>query len=94
MKEQATASGPLLSPHRLDSVHLKKTHTSMPVLVTNSIKIWLLIQSTVSVGLMRLGWGPLRGAVSSQKDPQGSETEMRELLAGMKEQSVFPMRRH
>ena len=77
MKEQATASGPLLSPHRLDSVHLKKNPQSMSgLVVTNSIKcvvykqkFLLLMQSAVSEGHMRLGWGPLRGAVTFQKDP-------------------------
>ena len=35
--------------------------------------------------------GPLKGAVSAQKALQGSETETRELLGGMEENSVFLM---
>ena len=36
--------------------------------------------------------GPEKGAVSAQKALRGSETEMRELLGGMEENSVSPMR--
>ena len=38
--------------------------------------------------------GPLKGAVSAQKALQGSETETRELLGGMEENSVSPTRVH
>ena len=34
--------------------------------------------------------GPLKGAMSAQKVLQGSETETRELLGGMKEYCVLP----
>ena len=36
----------------------------------------------------------VKGAVSAQKAPHGSETETRELLGGMQEKSVSPMRGH
>ena len=36
----------------------------------------------------------VKGAVSAQKAPHGSETETRELLGGMQENSVSPMRGH
>ena len=38
--------------------------------------------------------GPEKGAVSAQKALRGSKTEMRELLGGTEENSVFPMRGH
>ena len=38
--------------------------------------------------------GPMKGAVSTQKALQGSETETRELLGGTTENSVSPMRGH
>ena len=38
--------------------------------------------------------GPLKGAVSAQKAPQGSEMEMRELLGGTEEKIISPTRGH
>ena len=38
----------------------------------------------------RQRWGPLKGALSAQKFPQGSKTKTRELLEGTEEYNIFP----
>ena len=38
--------------------------------------------------------GPLKGAVSVQKKPEGSEQEMRELLGGTEEKNISLSRGH
>ena len=47
--------------------------------------------SVVPEAMHEASRGPLKGAVSAKEALQGSETEMRELLGGMEENSVSPV---
>ena len=50
--------------------------------------------STVPDTMLKVCQGPLKGAVSTQKALQGSETEMKELMGGRSEKSISLSRGH
>ena len=50
--------------------------------------------SVVPEATLKASQGPLKSAMSAQKALQGSKTEARELLGGMEEKTVSPMRGH
>ena len=95
VKRSKEVLGPLIFRTTKTSVFSKNALSKFVSIVLDSFLGLLHLALTVSfVSLhlwkqrMRGGVGPLKGAVSAQKDVQVSETETREFLGGTKEESV------